>query len=258
MNEDTNFQNIRRRLIYKSKKDNLLSPSTVISTETVFGSAGPTGPTGPEGLSIIGPIGPTGPEGPKGLKGDAGPKGPPGGPIGPKGPQGELGPTGPQGPIGPAGERGEMGPVGPSSRNPSCIFSKKDVQQINNSNATNVSSIKNWEKIQSLLDDDLFQTADDLITIKKSGTYFFNATITVSNLFSNILTFNCINNNNEPIKSISTAIVDGPLMGTKSTYLHGIINVDGEFSFKVASSTQGSFNVNKETQITIFRISQNL
>ena len=251
MNEDTNFQNIRRRLIYKSKKDGLISTSVVTSSETVEGPIGPIGPTGPEGLSIIGP---TGPEGPKGLKGDVGPKGPPGGPLGPKGPPGELGPTGPQGPMGPIGERGNVGPTGPSSKNPSCVFGKKDTQQINNGNAANISSVKNWEKIQSLLDDDLFQVADDLITIKKSGMYFFNATITVSNLFSNMLTFNCTNNNNEPIKSISTAIVDGPLMGTKSTYLHGIINVDGEFSFKVSSSTQGSFNVNKETQITIFRI----
>ena len=246
MNEDTNFQNIRRRLIYKSRKDGLLSPSEVTSTETV---EGPTGPTGPDGLSVVGP---TGPEGPKGFKGDAGQKGPPGGPIGPKGPHGELGPTGPQGPIGPIGERGNVGPEGPSSKNPSCVLSKKDIQKINGIYIS--SSIKNWEKIQSLLDDDLFNVEDDLITIKKSGMYFFNATITVSNIFSNILTFNCTNKNNEPIKSISTAIVDGPLMGTKSTYLHGIINVDSEFSFKVSSSTQGSFNVNKETQITIFRI----
>ena len=253
MNEDTNFQNIRRRLLYKSKKDGLLSPSVITSTDTfVEGPMGPTGPTGPDGLTIIGP---TGPEGPKGLKGDVGPKGPPGGPLGPKGPPGELGPTGPQGPIGPVGQKGDIGPAGPSSRNPSCIFSKKDTQQINNNSAMNVSSINNWEIIQPLLDEDLFQTTGDMITIKKSGTYFFNATITVSNLFSNILTFNCINNNNEPIKSISTAIVDGPLMGTKSTYLHGIINVvDSEFSFKVSSSTQGSFNINKETQITIFKI----
>ena len=94
-----------------------------------------------------------------------------------------------------------------------------------------------------------------LSLLKKNGLYFFNSTITVSNVFSNILTFYCVNSDNEVIKSISTAIVDGPLMGTKSTYLHGIIKVDSEnFNFKIVSSTQGSFNINKETQITLFKI----
>ena len=264
MNEDTNFQNIRRRLIYKNKKDGLLSSLPVeiqsitnsidkIGITGPQGQQGPQGPTGPEGLSIIGP---TGPEGVKGAKGDVGPKGPPGGPVGPKGPSGDLGPTGPQGPQGPIGAKGDVGPEGPSSKNSGCVFSKKDIQKINNNNATNISSINNWEKLSLADEEDVFQITDDLITIKKNGVYFFNATITVSNLFSNILTFYCVNSNNgnEVMKSISTAIVDGPLMGTKSTYLHGIIKVDDNFNFKIVSSTQGSFNINKETQITIFKI----
>lgn len=253
MNEDTNFQNIRRRLLYKNKKDSSSLPVEIIQSNIV-GVTGPQGPQGLQGIDGLSIIGPTGPEGIKGAKGDAGPKGPPGGPVGPKGPSGDIGPTGPAGPQGPIGEKGDLGPEGPSSKNSGCIFYKKDNQKINNNNAANISSLDNWEKL-SLLDDDVFQIIDDFFVIKKNGLYFFNSTITVSNVFSNIATFYCINSNNEAIKSISTAIVDGPLMGTKSTYLHGIIKVDSEnFKFKIVSSTQGSFNINKETQITLFKI----
>jgi hypothetical protein len=227
---DTNFQNIKRQLLYKNKNENKMIGPT--------GPEGPTGPMGYEGMpgeeGLQGEIGPTGPPGPQGIQGIQGPEGGPPGPVGPVGP---AGPVGPIGPPGPQGLRGEIGPAG-ISKTCAMIFT------FNNDS---------WNKHSDITDEENIFTANgELLSINQSGTYFISASISILNLLINYASFTIVNNEDKQIDTVCTAGINGPIMGRLSTRLQGIIIVNDNLSFKIKSSSQ--IKLNNESQIIIYKI----
>jgi hypothetical protein len=228
---DTNFQNIKRQLLYKNKNENkmIVGPT---------GSEGPTGPMGYQGMpgeqGFQGEIGPTGPPGPQGIQG---PEGGPPGPVGPAGPVGPVGNIGPPGPPGPPGPRGEIGPAG-TSKTCAVIFT------FNN---------ESWNKQSDITEEEnIFTTNGELLTINQSGTYFISASISILNLLINYASFTIVDNENNQINTVCTAGINGPIMGRLSTRLQGIIIVNDNLSFKIKSSSQ--IKLNNESQIIIYKI----
>jgi hypothetical protein len=220
---DTNFQNIKRQLLYKNKDEKML----------VAGSTGPEGPTGPMGYQ--------GMPGEQGFQGEIGPTGPAGiqGPTGPEGgPKGDIGPTGPPGPIGEVGPVGPRGEAGPSGKPTTCAM----VFTFDN---------ESWIKLDDS-EENVFTTNGEMININESGTYFISASISVTNLLINYVSFSCVSNDDKTIKTVCTSGINGPVMGRLSTQLQGIIKVDGELSFKIKSSNE--IKLNNQSQIVIYKI----
>jgi hypothetical protein len=220
---DTNFQNIKRQLLYKNKDEKML----------IIGATGPEGPTGPMGYQ--------GMPGEQGFQGEVGPTGPQGiqGPIGPEGgPRGDVGPTGPQGLIGEIGPVGPRGEVGPPGTPKTCAM----VFTIDNDS---------WMKL-SQDDENVFTTNGELININQAGIYFISASIGVTNLLINYVSFYCVKSDNTPINTVCTSGINGPVMGRLYTQLQGIIKVDGNLSFKIKSSNE--IKLNNQSQIVIYKI----
>lgn len=220
---DTNFQNIKRQLMYKNKDEKML----------ISGSTGPEGPTGPMGYQ--------GMPGEQGFQGEIGPTGPAGiqGPIGPEGgPQGEVGPPGPPGPQGEPGPvgRGEAGPSGGKPTTCAMVFT------FNN---------ESWIKLEDDAEN-VFTTNGEMININQTGTYFISASICVTNLLINYISFSCVSNGDKTINTVCTSGINGPVMGRLSTQLQGIIKVDDILSFKIKSSNE--IKLNNQSQIIIYKI----
>jgi hypothetical protein len=221
---DTNFQNIKRQLLYKNKDEKMLIGAT--------GPEGPTGPMGYQGMpgeqGFNGEIGPTGPQGPQGIQGPIGPEG---------GPRGDAGPTGPPGPIGEVGPVGPRGEVGPSGKSCAMAFAFDN---------------ESWVKLSLDDEDNVFTVNGDLITINETGIYFISASIGITNLLINYVSFSCVNSNDNPINTVCTSGINGPVMGRLSTQLQGIIKVDDILSFKLKSSN--GIKLNNQSQIVIYKI----
>lgn len=237
---DTNFQNIKRQLAYKNKD------VSNIDKQLIVGSEGPTGPIGPMGhkgdpgeQGFKGDIGSTGPQGEQGVQGIQGPANGPVGPIGPIGPPGQPGPMGTQGNMGPTGPKGDMGPVGKS----------KSVGM------TFIKTVDGWMKNDKLSDDaNIFNTKDDIISINEKGIYVILITISLTNVLVNQISYSVVDENNNNIISVSKGVVNGPLMGKVSCYIHGIINVEEDkLNFKLSSSIN-NISLNTDSQITIYKI----
>jgi hypothetical protein len=220
---DTNFQNVKRQLLYKNKDEKMI----------IIGATGPEGPTGPMGYQ--------GMPGEQGFQGEIGPTGPQGiqGPIGPEGgPRGEIGPTGPQGPIGEVGPVGPRGEVGPSGKPKTCAIALG----FNN---------ESWEKL-SEDDENVFTTNGGMININHSGTYFISASICITNLLINYVSFSFVDSNDVIINTVCTSGINGPVMGRLSTQLQGIIKVDDKLSFRIKSTNE--IKLNNQSQIVIYKI----
>lgn len=103
-----------------------------------------------------------------------------------------------------------------------------------------------------------FATDSVNIMILKRGTYYITININVSQMFTNTVSFFCLNNKtNLPLENVSVVHINGPLMNkTQSTgIIHGLITVDSTLSFKVVSdSIQGSITIDKASQITVVEI----
>ena len=245
---DTNFQNIKRQLMYKNR-----DKTEIIVSD---GATGPTGAMGYQGMpgekGHKGDIGPTGDIGP------VGPQGPEGGPTGSTGYTGFTGYTGYTGPQGNDGIQGHTGPQGPIAKANAMTFTTLS-EQITSPNNNSKVYLNNWVKDLSILDEEnIFDSENDLIKINKSGTYYISITINVSNLLLNYVSFYCSDANDEKINTISTSGINGPLMGfgSISSYLTGIIQVNNDnFVLKIVSDNiYGSLKINKDCHITIFRI----
>jgi hypothetical protein len=222
---DTNFQNIKRQLLYKNKDEKLL----------IVGATGPEGPTGPMGYQGMpgeqgfqGEIGPTGPQGPQG-------------PIGPEGgPQGEIGPTGPQGPT------GEMGPAGPRGERGQVAVPKSYAMVFIRDNDS-------WIKHSEIDEEEIiFTTNGNVININQSGTYFISSIINITNLLVNYVSFSCVDINDVKINTVCSAVLNGPVMGRLSTQFQGVIKVVDNLSFKINSSI--NVKLNNDSQIVIYKI----
>lgn len=221
---NTNFQNIKRQLLYQNKDDKRL----------IIGATGPEGPTGPMGYQ--------GMPGEQGFQGEIGPTGPPGiqGPIGPEGgPRGEVGPTGPPGPIGEVGPVGPRGEVGPSGTPKTC---------------TMVFTFDNecWVKLTEDDDENVFTVNGENININHSGTYFISASLCVTNLLINYVSFSCVSSDDIIINTVCTSGINGPVMGRLSTQLQGIIKINDKLNFKIKSSNE--IKLNNQSQIVIYKI----
>jgi hypothetical protein len=231
---DINFQNIQRRLKYKTDIGNVNNGG--------FGATGPTGANGKDGLN--------GESGKDGLS-ITGPTGPSGGPIGPTGCTGSMGMMGYTGYTGYTGCQGPTGPIGPQAQKHSAVFTKKSNQLIENI-TDDLIYIDGWTK--NLDTDEYFSTDSVHITINQKGTYFFIATVSISNLMTNYISFECVNKVNEKIVTLSTADLCGPVISTKkSTIIHGIIVADQDnFSFKIISrNLKGNVTINSTCHISI-------
>jgi len=222
---DTNFQNIKRQLLYKNKDEKLL----------IIGSTGPHGPTGPMGYQGL--------PGEQGFQGEIGPTGPQGliGPIGPEGgPQGEIGATGPQGIQGHTGEIGPRGEVGPAGiyKSYTMVFSRDN---------------ESWIKHSEIEEDEnVFTINGDIINIHQSGTYFISTFVSITNLLINYVSFSCVDIEDKKINTICSSGINGPIMGKLSTQFQGIIKVNGNLSFKIKSSID--VKLNNDSQIVIYKI----
>lgn len=235
-----------QRFLRKLKYDGVLEKKT----EGCTGPCGEMGPTGPQG--IMGPIG---------MYGPTGPRGPEGGPVGPQGVTGPTGPCGPQGPMGIQGEiglqgpEGPMGPIGPKGESFCCTLSKTMDQEIKLNNESVF--VSNWFKDQEIAIDDYnaFQTDGVNIKINNCGKYFFSCVVSVNNMLCSKVSFNLVDKNDNPIKSVSTGTLTGPLMGTLNVYITGIIRVDEPKIFKLVSSDiSGSLTINKDSFISIYKV----
>lgn len=224
---DTNFQNIKRQMLYKSKDEKTL----------IVGATGPEGPTGPMGhqgnpgeQGFQGEIGPTGPEGP------IGPIGPEGGP---RGETGSTGPTGPQGATGDVGPKGEIGPAG-VHKSYAMVFTRDNDCWIKHS------------EIEE--DENIFTVNGDTINIHQSGNYFISTIINITNLLINYVSFSCVDIEDKQINTVCSAGLNGPVMGRLSTQFQGIINVKNDnLSFKIKSSLD-NIKINNDSQIVIYKI----
>jgi hypothetical protein len=82
--------------------------------------------------------------------------------------------------------------------------------------------------------------------------------INISELMTNNISFYCINSKtNLPVDTISTVYINGPILGKSQVtgIIHGIINVENNFSFKVVSNAlQGSVVINDTSQITLIKL----
>lgn len=231
---DTHFQNIQRRLKYNN------SVTTVVN--------GSTGPTGANGLD--GKDGERGPKGEDGI-GMTGPTGPSGGPIGPEGPVGPIGPTGYTGIQGPTGPQGVIGPVGPLALKKSVVFTKS-TNQYTEADQGGFIYVNGW--VKNLDDEDCFTTDSVHLTIREKGTYLVIATISISNLMTNYISFECVNKYNEKIPTVSAGDICGPIISSKkSMIIHGIIAVNEDnYAFKIITkSLIGNLQINSCSQITI-------
>ena len=132
----------------------------------------------------------------------------------------------------------------------SVVFKKTDAQTAQKSDGC---YINGWVKEGS----DNFATDSVNIMILKKGTYYVTININVSQMFTNTVSFFCLNNKtNLPLDNVSVVHINGPLMNkTQSTgIIHGIINVDSNLSFKVISDNiQGAVTIDK-SQITLVEI----
>ena len=224
---DTNYQNIRRQMLYKNKDEKIL----------IVGSTGPEGPTGPMGHQ--------GNPGEQGFQGEIGPTGPRGeiGPIGPEGgPRGEIGPTGPPGSTGEIGQVGPQGEVGPAGVHKSyaMVFTRDENDA--------------WIKHSEIEEDEIvFTTNGDMINIHQSGNYFISTMINITNLFINYVSFSFVDNEDKTINTVCSAGINGPIMGKLSTQSQGVIKVnDNNLSFKIKSSFD--IKLNNDSQIVIYKI----
>jgi hypothetical protein len=248
---DTNFQNIKRQLMYKNR-----DKSDIIISDCHTGSTGPTGPMGYQGMpgeqGYKGDIGPTGPQGIQGIQG------PEGGPTGYTGYTGCTGYTGYTGPKGNDGVQGHTGPQGPTAKANAMTFTTFSEQITSSTNNSKV-YLNNWVKDLSILDEEnIFDCEDNMIKINKSGTYYVSITINVSNLLLYYVSFYCSDVNDDKLSTISTSGINGPLMGSGSIscYLNGVIQANNDnFVLKIVSDNiYGSLKINKNCHITIFRI----
>jgi hypothetical protein len=239
---------------------------TVQTLCAITGPAGPIGiqgPTGPTGeVGPIGPVGdPGGPTGPAGIAGPAGPVGP----IGPIGPEGSVGPAGVQGvagPTGPAGEKGEKGDVGPQGvigltpEGKGAVFKKQNAQSIENK-VGDVISINGWQKIGDIDVTNSFDTDGVNIRFKEAGLYSVIITITMTNILSNYVTFKCVDKSGNALPTLSVAGTAGPIMGIRSTYIHGILRKSSEDDLAVkiiSENIVGNTTINDDCHISIYKL----
>ena len=133
----------------------------------------------------------------------------------------------------------------------SVVFRKNDVQTAQKSDGCYLNGWNNKESSGN------FATDSVNIMILKKGTYYVTININVSQMFTNTISFFCLNNKtNLPLENVSVVHINGPLMNkSQSTgIIHGIINVDSNLSFKVVSeSISGGVTIDK-SQITLVEI----
>jgi hypothetical protein len=131
----------------------------------------------------------------------------------------------------------------------SVVFKKNEAQVAQKSEGF---YINGWKQ---QLSNSNFATDSVNIMILKKGTYYITININVSQMFTNTVSFFCLNNKtNLPLENVSVVHINGPLMNkTQSTgIIHGLITVDSTLSFKVVSeSIQGSLTIEKASQITV-------
>lgn len=230
------------------------------------GSPGLAGPTGPKGLQgIRGPLGPSG--GPPGPIGEQGPTGPigelgPSGPAGEKGPKGDIGEKGPEGIAGlkgDVGEQGPVGPVGPAGIPPQAkgVVFKRSNQQLVENKTGDVISINGWQKVEGLDTSNTFETDGVNLKLSEPGLYYIMITINITNILTNYVTFKCVDKSDHVYPSLSLGGISGPLMGIKSTMIHGLLCKKEEqpLFFKVVSDNiVGNMTINDDCQITIYKI----
>ena len=230
---NTNFQNIKRQMMYNNRDFSEADKKLIIGPT---GADGPTGPMGYQGMP--GERGFQGEIGPTGYTGCIGPTGPNGGPIGPTGYTGSTGPQGEVGTFGPTGPKGDIGPAGPVGKGVGCVFK--------------YTADGSWEDISNTNADNIFSINGNLININQSGMYLISITVGVTNLFINNVCLFCTDSNGTIIQTISKTCINGPLMGLLSGYLHGIVVVTDNISFKL--DMNNAVNINTDTQITLTRI----
>jgi hypothetical protein len=131
----------------------------------------------------------------------------------------------------------------------SVVFKKNEAQVAQKSEGF---YINGWKQ---QLSNSNFATDSVNIMILQKGTYYITININVSQMFTNTVSFFCLNNKtNLPLENVSVVHINGPLMNkTASTgIIHGLITVDSTLSFKVVSeSIQGSLTIEKASQITV-------